>query len=258
LMEGIDMMGIDGKVAVVTGGDSDLGIACGVALARQGASVVLSGSDGAGLKQGEKIIKEAGERVAVFEGRLSDPGIAGRLMEFASSAFGTPGILVNVPGPVGESSIGDVDDEGLSAGFAGDLRRYFLCCREAVRAMIPSGGGSIVNVVSIGGLRGCPGSPVHSTAMGGIEALSRQLSVEYAGGGIRVNCVVPGIIKTSFYRELRARSEPEFEKKLLRHIPQGRIGSPGEVASAVLFLSGDEASYITGVTIPVDGGYTAV
>ncbi|HEY2562961.1 MAG TPA: glucose 1-dehydrogenase [Acidimicrobiales bacterium] len=251
---------VAGKVAVVTGAASGIGRASAELLAREGAAVVLADIDGAAAEDSASAIEESGGWALAVAADVSDPAHAERLMHAAVEAFGRLDIVHNNAAVTGAAAQGgdrpvtelDLDDwhRSLSVSLDGHL----LACRHAVPLMIAGGGGSIVNTASAGAWAGDRGDTAATAAAGAIVSLTRSVATQYGKQGIRCNAVAPGVILTTAAtsrwspRELDVMSQSNL---LPRH------GQPVDVANAVLFLASDKASFVTGLTIRVDGGHLA-
>jgi NAD(P)-dependent dehydrogenase (short-subunit alcohol dehydrogenase family) len=248
------------RVAVVTGASSGIGRAIAILLAAEGARTVVADLQEASRLDEEApatatAIHEAGGS-AVFVpcdvGRASD---VSRMVSAAVEAFGGLDVLVNNAGIFVRNEITAVSDDEWDRVLAVNLKGTYHTCREAIPVMIERGGGAIVNVGSIHGLIGTGAAATYCASKGAIDNLTRQLAVDYATRGIRVNAVAPGTIET-------AMSKPFLETPALlaeyrRRTLLPRLGTPLDVANAVCFLASDEASFITGHTLVVDGGWTA-
>jgi NAD(P)-dependent dehydrogenase (short-subunit alcohol dehydrogenase family) len=173
--------------------------------------------------------------------------------------WGRVDVLVNNAGVRSDVDIRSFTPDEFDRVFGTNLKGPLLCCKHVVPAMLDNGHGSIVNVTSISSTRGISGQPLYAPSKGGLLQMTRQLSIEFARRGIRVNAVSPGTIETPLLGELPQDSTQwsDEHKWLLAHHPIGRFGQPIEVARAILFLASDEASFITGANLAIDGGYTA-
>jgi NAD(P)-dependent dehydrogenase (short-subunit alcohol dehydrogenase family) len=246
---------VAGKVALVTGATSGIGEATARLLAREGACVVLVAR---GEERGQALVAAIGPGSSTFvAGDVTDPSTA-RLAVEAAQRFGPLDILVNNAGIDFTSDLLDtaVDDVRriLEVNFIG----AFLMLTEASRAM-RGRGGSIVNVSSRTASVGVPTMTVYGASKGALNSLSRGAAVELAPLGIRVNVVAPGLTETSMVETwIDTQTDPAtFKRDVLSTIPQHRLGTPEEVAQAILYLASDEAAHVTGALIAIDGGYTA-
>ena len=182
---------------------------------------------------------------------------AQRLIGTAVERFGGLNILVNNAGIVISGTVAEATEEDLQQLLDVNLKGVFLCCKYGVREMLKRGGGSIVNNSSINGLRGNHGLAAYSASKGAVVSLTRAMALDYAPQNIRVNCVCPASIEDTRMLDSHIAASPDqrqMREYLLAKHPIGRLGRPEEVAHAILFLAGDEASFITGVAIPIDGG----
>jgi len=244
---------LSGKVAVVTGASRGIGSAIAEALAEHGADVVLSSRKQADLDvEAERIngiYPEKATAIAAHAGREED---LQKLVDEVMVRFSRIDILVNNAGT--NPYFGPVLGAELSAWdktFEVNLRGYFILTKLVYQASMEERGGSIVNISSIGGLRPGMGLGVYNITKAGVIMLTRQLAREL-GGKVRVNAVAPGLVKTRFAEALWGN--PEILDRVLAQNPMGRIGLPEEVASGVLFLASDAASYVNGEVLVIDGG----
>ena len=243
-----------GKVAVVTGGASGIGLASVKRLAAEGARIVIGDLDDL-----------AGARVAELVGGLfiktnvTDEAQVNALFDGAASAYGSVDIAFNNAGisPPEDDSIETTELPAWDKVQDVNLKSVYLCCRAALRHMVKQGSGSIINTASFVAVMGSATSQISYTASkGGVLAMSRELGVQFARQGIRVNALCPGPVNTPLLQELFA-SDPERAQRRLVHIPVGRFAEPEELAAAVAFLASDDSSFITGSTFLVDGGISS-
>lgn len=242
-----------GKSAVVTGAAKGIGRATAECFAREGALLVLTDVDEAGLKKVREGLASEDVEVETIVGNVSVPEDARRMIEAAVKHFGRIDILVANAGVIPLGTIVDSTPEDWDHVMAVDGRGMFLTCKYAIEAMLKTGGGSIVCLSSISGIAGQAQQATYGPAKFVASGLTKHLAVEWAERGIRVNAVAPGTILTEAVAEL----PDEYKEPMLKAHPIGRLGKPSEVASAILFLASDEASFVTGAILPVDGGYLA-
>ena len=246
---------LEGKVALITGGCSGIGLGTVELFVAEGASVVaadLQDAKGAILEQ------RFPDKVRFAHCDVTVEAEIEAATKLAVSAFGGLDILFNNAGifPADDGGVLDTPPETWERVMEVNLKGVWLGCRAAVPAMLASGGGSIVNVASFVALVGAATAQMAYTASkGGVLAMTRELAVEYARQGIRANSLCPGPIETPLLAELLA--DPDRRQRRLVHIPIGRFGRPEEIARAALFLASDDASFVTGSALVVDGGITA-
>jgi NAD(P)-dependent dehydrogenase (short-subunit alcohol dehydrogenase family) len=251
----------EGKVVIVTGAASGIGRASAERFALEGAAVAVADVDLRRAGDVARGIAEAGGRALAIGVDVRESGEVLAMVEKAVDAFGGVDVLFANAGIGSTSRLVETTDEEWDRVHAVNERGVFYACREAARAMLqrtPPGGAIVING-SISGLAGIPGQAAYAPPKGGVVQMARQLAVELAREGIRVNCVCPGTVDTQVLRTAMSMCpDPQgFLDMLIAGHPIGRIGKAEEVAAAVAFLASDEASFITGAILPVDGGYTA-
>ncbi|HXJ96681.1 MAG TPA: glucose 1-dehydrogenase [Terriglobia bacterium] len=256
-------MRLKGKVAVITGAGQGIGLSVAECFAREGARLVLNELRGVTGREAVKRIRALNARCTLVCGDSSSSRIARRTVETAVENFGRLDILVNNAGIAG-SSVGDgpvteSKEDAWDQVLRINLKSVFLCCRYAIPEMIEGGGGAVINVSSILGLVGSTEhfqSHAYAASKGGIISLTRAMAATYAGDRVRVNCVAPGLIDTPMAGRIRGNTSALRYVKQHQPLRNG-LGTPEEVATAILFLASDEASMITGVVLPVDCGWSA-
>jgi 3-oxoacyl-[acyl-carrier protein] reductase len=245
------MFRLDGKTALVTGASGGIGAAIARALYAQGAGIVLSGTREAVLAEVAADIAPDGARVHICPADLSDPASADALVAAAEKAAGAPlDILVNNAGLTRDGLAIRMKDEDWNRVIEVDLAAPFRLCRAALKGMLRRRSGRIVSIASIVGVTGNAGQANYSAAKAGMIGMSKSLAQEAGSRGVTVNVVAPGFVQTAMTDVL---SEAQREK-LLGGIPLGRMGQPNDIAAAVAYLASDEAGWITGTTLNVNGG----
>jgi 2-keto-3-deoxy-L-fuconate dehydrogenase len=250
-----------GKVALITGAATGIGRATATLFAREGASLVLVDIELDAIGVLARELLAAGHKATGFEADVRDTSSIRNAVATAAKEYGRLDILFANAGIGSTSALTDATDEEWDRVMGVNGKGVFICCREAVTQMLAQSppGGSIVINGSISGLAGIPGQGVYAPTKGAVVEMTRQLAVEYATRGIRVNCVCPGTVDTPILRKaMKQCGDPDgLLSMLVSGHPIGRIAQPEEIATAVLFLASDEASFVTGSILPVDGGYTA-
>lgn len=253
-MNGLSRFAMDGEVAVVTGAGSGLGRAMAAGLAAAGASVACIDVDPGGNEETADAIGD--DRAIAVTADVREPEALARAAETVTHRFGTARVLVNSAGIGGRSAATEYPDERWTEVMDVNLKGSFNACRAFGRVMIQSGGGSIINIASIGGLVGFPGSVGYQASKGGVVQMTRSLAVEWAPHGVRVNAIAPGHIGTVLV-EKQWEVEPELKQFFLKRTPMGRLGVPDDVVGAVVFFASDASALVTGQVLAVDGGYTS-
>jgi sorbose reductase len=249
-----DLFAIKGRKALVTGAGRGIGKVLALALAEAGCDVALFGLHRANLEEVVAEIKKLGARGAVLEGDVSHKGDVDRAFAAAVREFGRLDICVNNAGVSLQAPVEEVPEADWERIMETNLKGVFLGCQAAARIMMPQKSGSIVNIASISGrtVNVPQKQAVYNTSKAGVVMLSQCMAVEWAPYGIRVNCISPGYMKTEMTLSTMSSLFPDWEALT----PMGRLGEPGELRGALVFLASDASSYMTGHDLVVDGGYT--
>ena len=241
------MFDLSGRAALVTGASGGIGGSIAKVLHVQGATVGLTGRDGDALKA---LAEELGDRAHVLVADLADSDAIAALMGEAEAAMGKVDVLVNNAGLTRDGLAMRMKDEDWDAVIAVNLTAGFRLARSALRGMMRARFGRIINITSVVGHVGNPGQANYVASKAGLAGMTKALAVEVATRGITVNCVAPGFIETAMTDGL----SDDLKQGLMARIPTGRFGEPEDVAGCVAFLASDEAGYITGQTLHVNGG----
>jgi NAD(P)-dependent dehydrogenase (short-subunit alcohol dehydrogenase family) len=247
---------LGGRVALVSGASRGIGEAIARLLAAQGAHVVCTSRKREGCEAVAQAIRDAGGSAEALAMHVGDPDAIEAAFAELEARGRSPGILVNNAaanpyfGPMLDMDLGSYEKT-----VEVNLRGYFWSTVQAARRMRAGGGGSIVNIASVNARRAAPGQGIYSMTKAGIVNMTEGFAKELAPHGIRVNCVLPGLTETKFASALTGN--PKILAMMLQAIPLARVAQPGEIAPAVLFLASPASSYVTGATLPVDGGYLA-
>jgi 3-oxoacyl-[acyl-carrier protein] reductase len=245
------MFRLDGKAALVTGASGGIGAAIARALHAQGAAVALSGTRREAL---DALAAELGERAFVCPADLADPAAPDALLATAEQAAGPLAILVNNAGMTRDMLALRMRDEDWQAVLDVDLAAPFRLARAALRGMLRRRAGRIISISSIVGVTGNAGQANYAAAKAGLVGMTKALAQEVASRGITVNVVAPGFIATPMTDRL-----PEQQRtRLAEAIPLGRLGQPNDVAAAVVYLASDEAGWVTGATLHINGGMAMI
>lgn len=245
------MFDLTGKTALVTGASGGIGAEIAKTLHKAGATVGLSGTRVAPL---EALAAELGERAFVLPCNLSDAEDVEGLIKRASEAMGSVDILVNNAGITKDGLMMRMSDSDWADVIDVNLTSTFRLCRAAMRGMMKARWGRIINISSVVGTTGNPGQVNYAASKAGMVGLSKSLASEVASRGITVNCVAPGFIETAMTDKLNEQQRAG----ILNAVPAGRMGKPEEIAASVLFLASNEAAYVTGSTLHVNGGMAMI
>ncbi len=247
---------LDGRVAVITGGCSGIGLATVKRFLEEGAKVVIGDVDDA---RGTALADELGQgngTVTYVHVDVTDKDQVDALFRTAKDTYGSVDIAFNNAGisPPEDDSILDTDLDAWRKVQEVNLTSVYLCCKAALPYMLEQGKGSIINTASFVAVMGAATSQIsYSASKGGVLSMTRELGVQFARQGVRVNALCPGPVNTPLLQELFAKDEERAARRLV-HVPMGRFGEPEEMANAVLFLASDESSFMTANTFLVDGG----
>jgi NAD(P)-dependent dehydrogenase (short-subunit alcohol dehydrogenase family) len=246
-----------GQVALVTGASSGMGLATARAFAAHGASVTLADINEDALRGVADELIAAGHQVIAVACDVSDEDQVAALVEKTVAAFGRLDIAFNNAGiMIPPSDAADEPTDNFDQVNAINLRGVWACMKHELRQMREQGSGAIVNCSSLGGLVGLPGRASYHASKHGVIGLTKSAALEYAPRGIRINAVCPGTIDTPMVADMLAKRELEMTEAI-RNQPIGRLGTADEIAAAVLWLCSPASSFVIGVALPVDGGYTA-
>jgi NAD(P)-dependent dehydrogenase (short-subunit alcohol dehydrogenase family) len=249
---------LKGKVALITGAGTGIGQATAILFAKEGADIVAANLELAEAEETAEVIRKIGRRAAAIAADISKPDEIHAMVDTAINAFGGIDILVNNAG-VGALNVPTFEIKDMEAWnkvFEINVRATFLCSQRVGQWMTTHGGGKIINVASQTGIAGVPYVNAYGPSKAAVINMTRSLAVEWAKYKINVNCVAPCWTRTR-------RLEKAFEKgvvtlaEIQKRCPMGRPAEPEDVAKAILFLASDDASFITGITLPVDGGWLA-
>ena len=248
---------LDGKTALITGGARGIGRTTAVLFAREGARVLVCDTSGDGASETVGLINAAGGQAVSHVADVTKPAEVAAMVATAVKTFGRLDCAFNNAGisgwqiGAGGKKTADWSEEAFDRMIAVNLKGVWLCMREELNQMLAQGGGAIVNTASIAGLVGLPTSSIYVAAKHGVVGLTKTAAIEYAPSNIRVNAVAPGYIETDMTKDVMARRG----QQIMATTPMNRMGTAQEIADMVCWLCCDRASYVTGATYNVDGGY---
>jgi NAD(P)-dependent dehydrogenase (short-subunit alcohol dehydrogenase family) len=248
------MQGLAGKVAVVTGAASGIGRATALRLAREGARVLAADRAADGLAETAALAAAQGTPIETMLADVGTDDAPTAVIGGAVARFGALHLLMNNAGIGGAKRADQTSDDDFDAHLAINLRSVFRFARAAVAVMPP--GGAIVNVASIFGIVGFPNNAAYAAAKAGVAGLTRQMAADYGPAGIRINAIAPGLIETGMTRKRIAESQ-WFRGQMTEMTPLGRNGTPDDIAASAAFLLSDDAAFISGQVLVVDGGWLA-
>jgi meso-butanediol dehydrogenase/(S,S)-butanediol dehydrogenase/diacetyl reductase len=253
------MTRFEGRTVLLTAAGHGIGRACARRFAGERARVAVSDLHGDAAEETAELCRSLGATAWAGQADVSSPDDVARLVEAATAALGPVEVLHNNAGVLIPGSVLDQSIEDWDKTFAVNVRSGFLATRAVLPAMLERGGGVIINTASTSGLVGDAGVAAYNTSKAAVISFTRHLTAEYASRGIRANCVCPGWIKTGFNDPIFA-ADPDLDENALvaAAVPAGRQGSAEEIAAAVAFLASDDASYLYGHALVVDGGMTVV
>ena len=248
---------LEGKVALVTGGASGIGRATALTFAREGAKLVVADMNEEGGQQTVHMITEQGGEAIFVRTDVSQAVAVQALISTAVETYGRLDCAHNNAGISGggRALTADYPEDTWHRVIAINLTGVWLCMKYEIPQMLSQGSGAIVNTASVAGLIGARGLAAYVASKHGVVGLTKTAALEYAQQGIRVNCVCPGVIETPM--TARGLSDPERRERIIASEPMGRVGIPEEVAEAVVWLCSDAASFVTGHTMTIDGGFVA-
>jgi NAD(P)-dependent dehydrogenase (short-subunit alcohol dehydrogenase family) len=253
------MARFDGKIVAVTGGGSGIGKETAALFVEEGARVVINGRDASKLQSAAQEIDPTGEKVAISPGDIADPRTGAELVDTAISRFGQLDVLVNNAGVFNPKPFLELTEADYNWYLDTILKGKFFTAQAAAKAMQDKGG-VIIQTGSMWAIQaiGATPSSAYSAANAGVHAMVRNLAIELAPYGIRINAVAPAVVETPVYNTFMSEAEVKETLPTFNAFhPLGRNGQPRDIAEAILFLASDQASWITGAILPVDGGVTA-
>ncbi len=248
-------MRLQGKVAIVTGGASGIGRATARRFASEGAAVSVADINDTGGKQVAETIVAEGGKASFVHADVTRQADASALVQQTLAQFGRLDILVNNAGGASGDSLEEIDEATWDWNFDLVLKSVYFCSRAAIPRLLEGQGGCIVNISSVNGLTAI-GQDAYSAAKAAVVSLTQNIAVRYGPRGLRANVICPGTVQTEAWRRTAERS-PDVFQRVARLYPLRRVGRPEDIANAALFLASDEAAFVNGAVLVVDGGLTA-
>jgi NAD(P)-dependent dehydrogenase (short-subunit alcohol dehydrogenase family) len=247
------------RAAVITGAGSGIGRAMALRFAAEGARILAADVNAEAAEATAAAVRAAGGEALPFAVNVVKPEQVRLMVERAGSVFGRLDILCNNAGIGSTTTVVGQDPDEWDEVMAVNVRSVFLGCKYAIPVMLAQGGGVIINTASVAGMVGIANRAAYSASKGAVIALTRQVAVDYVEQGIRVNCLCPGTVDSPWVGRLLAQSDDPggLRRSLEARQPMGRLGTPEEVAGAALYLASDDAAFITGTGLVIDGGLTA-
>ncbi len=247
------------RVTVITGAGSGIGRAMALRFASEGARILATDVNGGAAQETSSMVVEAGGTCKPLTVDVTQPEQVRAMIEQALSEYGRIDILCNNAGIGSTTGVVECEPDEWDRVMTVNVKSVFLGCKYALPHMIEQGGGVIINTASVAGMIGIPKRASYCASKGAVIALTRQMAIEYVGQGIRVNCVCPGTVGSPWVdRLLQQADDPAAARQALeKRQPMGRLGTPEEVAAAALYLASDDAAFITGTGLVLDGGWTA-
>jgi NAD(P)-dependent dehydrogenase (short-subunit alcohol dehydrogenase family) len=251
------MADMQGKVALVTGGGSGIGRETCLAFARKGAKVVVSDIVVDGGEETVRMVKDAGGEAVFVKCDVAQDADVKALIDKVVETYGRLDYAHNNAGIEGMAGpCVECTEENWDKTININLKGVFLCCKYELPVMLKQGGGAIVNTASVAGLVGFPGIPAYTASKHGVAGLTKAIALDYAKENIRCNAVCPGVIHTPMVDRFSGGTQEGLDA-MAQMEPVGRLGEPSEIADAVVYLCSDEATFVTGIAMPVDGAFVA-
>lgn len=256
-------MRLKNKVAIITGGGRGIGEGICLGFAREGADIAITDVDLANAERTARKVKELGRRAIAIKGDVAKSSDVDNMVEAVVSEWGRIDILVNNAGIRSPRPLLEISEEEWNRTIAIDLTGVFLCTQRVARKMVEKGiKGSIINISSVAGRIGLPNRAAYGSAKAGVVNFTRDAAIDLGDKGIRVNCIAPGAVPTEMSAYFSTKfdpSQPDAEKQraLVASTPLGRMGEVKDIAAAAIYLASNDAKFVTGTTLDVDGGFLA-